>query len=152
MDNLTITSGDLFEAPAQTIVNATNCDGIMGGGIARVFKERYPEMYLEYVERCRSGDHTPSMPHLWINPDPEGKNVLNLATKDRLREDSSLEVIKAGLFSLALHRGEWGITSLAMPALGCGLGKLKWEEVLPVIELYAKQIAIPIELYEPKDV
>ncbi|MBE6754719.1 MAG: hypothetical protein E7559_10305, partial [Ruminococcaceae bacterium] len=40
-----IKTGDIFESKAKTIVNAVNCVGVMGKGIALEFKRRYPEMF-----------------------------------------------------------------------------------------------------------
>jgi O-acetyl-ADP-ribose deacetylase (regulator of RNase III) len=156
--DIVITSGDLFESPAQTLVNATNCIGIMGGGIAKAFRERYPAMYFEYVKECERGHHTPTEPHFWFNDDcrlfPEDghKHVLNIATKTEPKCRSTIENIRLGLFTTALRAKEWGITSLAIPALGCGLGGLDWAEVRPHIEEVGKLIPVPIELYEPQSV
>ena len=35
--------GDIFESPAQVIVNTVNTVGVMGKGLALSFKQRYPE-------------------------------------------------------------------------------------------------------------
>ena len=37
--------GDLFESNCEALVNAVNCIGVMGAGIAHVFKVRYPDMF-----------------------------------------------------------------------------------------------------------
>jgi O-acetyl-ADP-ribose deacetylase (regulator of RNase III) len=152
--NLHVKRGDLFKSPCQTLVNATNCVGIMGGGIAAAFKQRYPEMFEEYAMRCYQGTHTLTKPHLWKNPDPEGKWVLNIATKYEPRLPSELDAIEDGLIWVELNGLKEGITSLAVPALGCGLGGLDWDDVKPVM-LYslirmAKLNDIYIELYEPQ--
>lgn len=47
--------GDMFNSETQTLVNTVNCVGIMGKGIAAEFKKRYPEMFDDYVIRCRRG-------------------------------------------------------------------------------------------------
>ena len=49
---ITIIKGNIFNSKAQTIVNTVNCVGVMGKGIALVFKLRYPnmfELYQKYV-------------------------------------------------------------------------------------------------------
>ena len=43
--------GDLFASRAQTIVNTVNCMGIMGKGIAQIFKKEYPAMFEDYARR-----------------------------------------------------------------------------------------------------
>lgn len=57
-------TGDLFQSGAQTLVNATNTEGIMGGGIALAFKNRFPQMFEEYFMACSIGFHTTFRPHL----------------------------------------------------------------------------------------
>ena len=37
--------GNIFESPAQVIVNTVNTVGIMGKGIALEYKKKYPEIY-----------------------------------------------------------------------------------------------------------
>ena len=47
--------GDILESKAETLVNTVNCVGVMGKGIALEFKNRFPEMYADYIERCNRG-------------------------------------------------------------------------------------------------
>ena len=47
------------------------------------------------------------------------------------------------------HYKEWGITSIAMPPLGCGNGQLEWKVVGPIIYYYLKKMDIEVELYAP---
>ncbi len=48
--------GDFFESKAQTWVNTVNCVGVMGKGVALEFKNRFPDMYEDYVVRCKRGE------------------------------------------------------------------------------------------------
>lgn len=47
------------------------------------------------------------------------------------------------------HYKNWGITSIAIPPLGCGNGQLEWKIVGPLIYKCAKQMDIPVEIYAP---
>ena len=49
---ITVLIGDIFRSRAQTLVNTVNCVGVMGKGIARQFKEQFPEMFADYEARC----------------------------------------------------------------------------------------------------
>jgi hypothetical protein len=49
---ITFTKGDLFESQAEALVNAVNCVGVMGKGIAYQFKRRFPENFRLYYEAC----------------------------------------------------------------------------------------------------
>ena len=51
---------------------------------------------------------------------------------------------------LTAHYREWGITSIALPALGCGLGGLNFEAVRPVMLAQLRQLDIPVALYRPQ--
>ena len=51
-NNVSIIDGNIFNTKAQTIVNTVNCVGVMGKGIALVFKLRYPNMFEIYQDYC----------------------------------------------------------------------------------------------------
>jgi O-acetyl-ADP-ribose deacetylase (regulator of RNase III) len=139
--------GDLFASQAQTLVNTVNCVGVMGKGVALEFKKRFPEMYADYVERCRRGKVKLGEPYIY--PDLVGQWVLNFPTKDHWRSVSKLDDIVRGLEYLTAHYKEWGIQSLAVPPLGCGNGQLEWRVVGPTLVKHLAQLDIPVELYAP---
>jgi O-acetyl-ADP-ribose deacetylase (regulator of RNase III) len=43
-------AGNIFDSHAQTLVNAVNCTGVMGKGIALEIRKRFPAMYQDYGE------------------------------------------------------------------------------------------------------
>src|SRR5919106_6289071 len=108
--DIEVVVGDLFESRAQTLVNTVNCVGVMGKGVALGFRNRFPRMYEDYVERCRAGKVSLGEPYLY--KDLVGPWVLNFPTKDHWRSVSRLSDIEAGLEHLERHYREWGITSL----------------------------------------
>ncbi len=139
--------GDLFESKAQTLVNTVNCVGVMGKGIALGFKKRFPEMFADYVARCQRREVRLGRPYLYKPLLPPW--VLNFPTKDHWRSVAKLEHIVEGLQHLLEHYKEWGITSLAVPPLGCGEGQLEWRVVGPTLYRHLSQLDIPVELYAP---
>lgn len=144
---ITIKVGDILKSDAQTLVNTVNCVGVMGKGIALKFKERFPDMFEDYVERCRKGEVKLGQPYLY-----KGRLmpwILNFPTKEHWRSVSRIEDIVKGLDYLIEHYREWGITSLAVPPLGCGEGQLEWSIVGPTLYRYLKTLDIPIEMYAP---
>jgi O-acetyl-ADP-ribose deacetylase (regulator of RNase III) len=143
---LQFVSGDLFASKAQTLVNTVNCAGVMGKGVALAFKKRYPNMYEEYRRQCEQGEIRPGVLKLFKDTHPW---VLNFPTKRHWRARSRLDDIEAGLKVLRENYKDWGVTSLAMPALGCGHGGLDWSDVRPLIERYLGDVDIEIEVYEP---
>ena len=45
---------DIFESGADAICHQVNCQGVMGSGIAKQVREKYPWVYGEYKEFCNS--------------------------------------------------------------------------------------------------
>lgn len=138
---------DLFNSDAQTLVNTVNCVGVMGKGVALEFKKRFPAMYEDYVARCAHHQVRLGEPYLYRQLFPP--NILNFPTKSHWRSVSTLEDIIAGLKYLEAHYQEWGITSLAVPPLGCGQGQLEWRVVGPTLYRYLNRLDIPVEMYAP---
>ena len=143
---LVFLQGDLFQSQAQTLVNAVNLAGFMGKGIALEFKRRYPGMYAEYKYLCESGQFEIGDLHLYRGQDHW---VLNFPTKRHYRSKSKLEYIELGLTVLREKYQDWGITSIAMPALGCGLGGLSWSDVRAAMTEQLEDLPIRIEAYGP---
>lgn len=146
--NVVSLKGDLFKSGQQTLVNPINCRGKMGKGLALKFSKQYPEMFRDYVQRCKRKEVKIGEPYLWKENDALW--ILNFPTKDDWRNPSEISYIQDGLGYLATHAKEWGVTSLAIPALGCGLGELGWHNVYPLITEYLDPLDIPIKVYEPK--
>ncbi|MFE0758459.1 macro domain-containing protein [Inquilinus sp. NPDC058860] len=147
MRNITVKIGDMMTSRAQTLVNTVNCVGVMGKGIALAFKSKFPEMYKDYVDRCKAGRVRLGEPYLY--KDLMGKWVLNFPTKDHWRAVSRISDIVEGLEYLEAHYREWGITSLAVPPLGCGNGQLDWNVVGPTLYRHLSRLEVPVELYAP---
>jgi uncharacterized protein YwgA/O-acetyl-ADP-ribose deacetylase (regulator of RNase III) len=139
--------GNIFASEAQTLVNTVNCVGIMGKGLALEFKKLFPDMYEDYVVRCKAKEVRLGEPYLYRRLLPPW--ILNFPTKDHWRSVSRLSDIVAGLEYLEKHYHEWEITSLAVPALGCSNGQLEWRVVGPTLYRYLSRLDIPVELYAP---
>lgn len=140
--------GNLFDSQAQTLVNTINCVGVMGKGVAEQFKIRFPSMFEDYKRRTDAGSVRLGVPYLYRDA-TSGKQIINFPTKDHWRSPSRLSSIERGLGYLAEHVAEWGITSIALPPLGCGNGGLEWSEVGPLIYGKLHRLPIDVEVYAP---
>src|SRR4030042_3464555 len=104
-------------------------------------------MFKDYVERCERKEVKLGVPFFYRTLFPP--QIVNFPTKDHWKSVSRISDIERGLQHLLRNYKEWGITSLAIPPLGCGNGQLEWRVVGPLIYRYAKQMQIDIELYAP---
>src|SRR3989338_3180888 len=139
--------GDILQSKAQTLINTVNCVGIMGKGIAQEFKNGFIEMFEDYAEGWERKEVKPGVPYLYKTLLPP--QIINFPTKDHWKSVSRITDIERGMQLLLSQYKEWGITSLAIPPLGCGNGQLEWKAVGPLIYRYAGQMEIPVELYGP---
>jgi O-acetyl-ADP-ribose deacetylase (regulator of RNase III)/uncharacterized protein YwgA len=139
--------GDMFESRAQAKVNTVNCVGVMGKGVAELFKKHYPAMFDDYKCRCERKGVRLGEPYIYL--DASGDVVINFPTKDHWRSPSRLSDIESGLDYLVAHLAEWGVTSIAMPPLGCGNGGLEWSDVGPLIYRKLRHLPVDVELYAP---
>lgn len=141
-----VTEGDLLKSNSQALVNTVNTVGIMGKGIALSFKKRYPDMFHDYARRCDAGSVRLGEPYPYYADD---HIIINFPTKGHWRAVSRLADIVAGLEYLVEHYKGWGITSIAVPPLGCGNGQLDWDVVGPTLYRHLSRLDIPVELYAP---
>ena len=128
IDNVTVKVGDIMEAKTQTIVNTVNCVGIMGTGLAKQMKVRYPGMFERYKELCDMGKLNIGSLYLYKIPDSD-RMILNFPTKEHWKNGSRIEYIVAGLRKFCDKYEDFGISSIAFPMLGCRNGGLKADVV-----------------------
>lgn len=139
--------GDILKSSAQTLVNTVNCVGVMGKGIALEFKNRFPEIFKDHVRRCEHNEVRIGRPYLYKSL--LGPQIVNFPTKEHWKSLSKLNDVENGLDYLLAHYKQWGITSIAIPPLGCGNGQLEWQAIGPLIYKRAKEMDIPVEIYAP---
>ena len=164
-----VTVGDLFSSDCQTFVNTVNTKGIMGKGIALEFKKQFESttMFADYRSRCERKVLRVGEPYLWkpltalqqpllldelpAAPSSGGlvKWVLNFPTKDHWRTQSKLPDIIRGLEVFSCSYKDWGVASIAFPALGCGNGGLEWRQVGPVMFRYLNNLDVRVEIFAP---
>ena len=139
---ITETKGNLLEAKTEALINAVNCVGVMGKGIALQFRREFSEDYFnDYKLACQSGElaigkvwvyslsFDSALAHARAFASVVPRFIVNFPTKNHWRGKSRIEDIESGLQSLVESIGRYEIKSIAIPALGCGLGGLDYEEV-----------------------
>ena len=128
-------TGDLFTEATEALVNPVNCVGVMGRGLALKFKQRFPSNFHEYVIACQRGEISLGRMHMFeIGNQEDPRYIVNFPTKYHWKDQSQISDIELGLQDLANVIRDRKIESIAMPAIGCGLGGLNWFDVKPLIE------------------
>jgi len=144
--------GNLLDAHTDAVVNTVNTVGVMGKGIALMFKEAFPANYREYVAACKRGDVRTGAMFVTERPAMLGapRWIVNFPTKQHWRGNTRIEWIEAGLEDLRRVIAEKKIRSIALPPLGCGNGGLDWQDVRPLIERSLQDLpGVEVVVYEP---
>lgn len=148
---ITFHTGNILASEAEALVNTVNCVGVMGRGIALQFKNMFPDNFNAYSQACKAGEVQPGKmfvytPHQLTNP----KFIINFPTKRHWKGNSRMSDIESGLVDLVRTIKQQEIKSIAIPALGSGLGGLNWTEVkLKIVEALTPLIDVNVAVYEP---
>lgn len=164
---LFVVEGDMFFSRHHTLTVSVNVVGIMGKGVASRAKYQFPDVYVFYQDLCRNRTLKMGKPYLYkreasidyqLADEPATLTNLNsekwfllFPTKNHWREKSDIKGIEEGLQWILDNYRKEGIKSLAIPALGCGLGWLEWSDVGPLLCKYLSTLDIPVSVYLPTE-
>ena len=144
--NIHTVTGSLLDANVEMIVHgvAQNRRDQMGKGIAKEIKALWPGSFLRFAayrdsHRFDAGD-------AWIDKN-NWMMIAYVATQPDLRR-AELKYIDAGMKDLRKKIEKEGISSVGLPRIGCGYGRLKWNDVRPIIEKHLSGLDALIILYE----
>ncbi|WPM27145.1 macro domain-containing protein [Pseudomonas sp. P1B16] len=144
------TQGNLLEAKAEALVNTVNTVGVMGKGIALMFKERFAENYRLYAAACKAGEVVTGKVHVTAVNELDGPRwIINFPTKRHWRSPSQMDWVTDGLHDLRHFLIENRVKSVAVPPLGAGNGGLKWPDVREQIIAVLGDLDVDVLVYEP---
>lgn len=129
---LTEIEADLFTVPGlDALAHGVNCIGVMGAGIAKEFKRRYPAMFAEYARLCRQDALRPGELFAWRGAGTPW--IYNLATQPRPGPCATIPAITRAVERAIAHAEAVGGRRVGMCRLGCGYGGLDWDDVRPAL-------------------
>lgn len=145
--------GNLLDAKVDALVNTVNTVGVMGKGIALMFKEAFPANFRAYEDACKRKDLRIGQMFVTERDAFEGPRwIINFPTKKHWRQPSKIEWIVEGLQDLRQVIEKHNIRSIALPPLGTGNGRLNWNHVRVEIQSALGDLeAVDIVVYEPTE-
>lgn len=166
-DKMFWVDGDMFFSQMQTLTVSVNTVGIMGKGLASRAKYQFPDMYVAYQDVCREKTLAMGRPYLYkreasldedLADEPEtlpnpnsNKWFLLFPTKEHWKQGSDPKGIEEGLQWVVENYKSEGIQSIALPALGCGLGGLDWKDIGPMMCKYLSKLDVQVAIYLPQE-
>lgn len=152
-----VSTGDIFESGCEALVSPVDCSAAQGAGLALAFAKRFPRQTAWYREHGRRGYAEPGgVYHVLPRGDEDRLSaarwvlerhrqggeplVLFAATKLHWRSPSKLSYVVGCCSAMVDAVNDLGIQSVAIPALGCGLGGLDWSDVRPLVMAAAERM------------
>ena len=133
-----IVHGDLLLSNADLICHQVNCQGVMGSGVAKQIKEKWPEVFREYRKLCtsHSADKEALLGTVQMIKVEEATTVCNIFGQLDFGRDGScythIDSLKIAFKTIANNLGSE--KSVAMPhRIGCGLGGGDWGAVMNIL-------------------
>ena len=130
-----IVNGNILDAKEDVIAHQVNCKKVMGGGLALQIKNKYPEVYSEYLSFFDIYGKQLGRCQMVLCKD--GKTIANLFGQydyGTLKQHTNYDYLKISLKSLLFNLKRHNL-SVAIPYnMGCGLGGGDWNTVYKIIE------------------
>lgn len=148
--------GDVLTSSANIIAHQVNCRGVMGAGLAKQIRIKFPKVFAEYsvlCNRCKENDDAKMLLGVvqFVNVDSKiFANCfaqLNYNAKIKQTQD---KYFKECMVTLEKYAREEGLTSVAIPyKMGCGLAGGNWDnEIYPIIMSVFKDSPVTLEIWE----
>lgn len=154
-----IKEGNVFDSDAQIICHQVNCQGVMGSGVAKEVRQRYPNVYEQYQELCEEHeDYTAGLlgTAQIVSVNNEGRElyIANCFGQDRYGYDGAQYTSVGALMEAFIYVAEqarqhgWKV---AMPyKIGCVRGGADWDTVKKIIDVTFQGVDVELWRLEEK--
>lgn len=148
--------GDLLESPLDIIAHGCNCCGVMGSGVAKAVKEKYPWAFKVYEEHYKTSvvfNSHPPKPGIVIPAVNGSMHVLHLLTqriygRDPDKRYVSYDAIDECFTFVAHYMRNFGLYEIGIPKIGAGLGNGYWPAIEAIIAL--RMEGLYVQVYTPE--
>lgn len=150
-----IVEGDILKASEDIIGHQVNCMGVMGAGLAKQIRNKYPIVYKRYV-RLVSGHNKESLLGFIQTIDTyDGKIIANIFGQlyyGRGGTHTSYDALKQAferLLYMAKNRHKFKGMTIALPyGIGCGLAGGDWNKVYKIIQEVFSDYGVTLYKYQ----
>jgi O-acetyl-ADP-ribose deacetylase (regulator of RNase III) len=136
----------MFNTPrVRAYAQGVSCAGTMDAGVSIAFKKRWPRMFEDYKARCDDGRFHLGDVTVWN----EGDEVIyNLGIQEHWKKKATIPALNRALAKMLSLATAGGVTSIAMPRIGAGLGGLDWPRVKDILTDLGDNSDIALVVFE----
>lgn len=156
---INIIEGNILNSEKDIIVHQVNCQGVMGGGLAKQIVMKYPEVPKEYkkywTKQMKKLNYTSELlGEVYYADTFDEKIIVNVFGQDHIRKsrwDKAIYTIDSALIKgieNVRDKARQLNLSVAMPTyIGCGLAGGDWNSVKPQIEKVFEGSGVEVTFY-----
>ena len=143
--------GDILLSGAQAIAHGVSPNDNFAQGLALALREQWPALYKDFRHYCHTAHPKPGDAWVWGSAD--GKRIVNLMTQEAAYGHgekpgtATIPNVNHALRALRRVVEAEKFSSLALPKLATGVGRLEWDEVLPLVKEHLGDLKVPVYLY-----
>ena len=145
-------NGNLLDAQTDVIAHQVNCQGVMGSGVAKQIKEKWPNVFNEYMEAYNTIDRKAILGSCQLVRIGDNRYVCNLFGQlyygISTTRYTSYDGLYIALETLVKRMSGYKLNSVAIPyKMSSDRGGADWNVVLAMIESVFKDTDVTIEIW-----
>lgn len=146
--------GDVLTSTAELIMHQVNCQGVMGSGVAKSIKDKWPRVYKKYADACANNEaKLGNVLIVDVDNNYGGKRVANLFTQNEYGYDgkryTSYDALDIAFNKLKEYCNTHGINKVAMPwHMSCERGGANWDVVMALLKSIFDDTLITFEIWK----
>lgn len=130
-------TGNLLDTPERILLHGCNAKGVMGSGVAKAIRARYPIAYEIYHEKFEiEGLSVGEV--VYVEIINEHRWIANGITQNNYGRSGTqfvdYDAINSVMVDVNSFAKKHGIKTVAMPLIGAGLGGGSWKIISGIIE------------------
>lgn len=146
--------GNLLDAQTDVIAHQVNCQGVMGSGVAKQIKEKWPEVFEKYHYHAKLSQYNVLGDCQMVRIE-QYKFIANLFGQKYYGQENfrytSYDAIYDALVKLNVYMQERNCKSVAIPyKMSSDRGGADWNVILAMVESVFKNTNITIEIWQLK--
>jgi O-acetyl-ADP-ribose deacetylase (regulator of RNase III) len=133
MSKIEYVKGDLLSTEKRHILHGCNAKGVMGSGVAKAIRDKYPLAYQDYYDAYNN--YGLDLGNIIVSVQPDGKVIHNAITQLSYGRDQSRVYVSYWSIAEVFRKiNQWGIKEIAIPKIGAGLANGDWSVIEAIIE------------------
>ncbi|WP_226035694.1 macro domain-containing protein [Aquibacillus saliphilus] len=133
-----IVKKNILKAKENIIGHQVNCMGVMGAGLAKQIKDKYPFAYESYMYRWNDIENKKDLlGTIKQSKQKDGKIIAHIFSQygyGRGRQQTNYDALEQGLRTLEIKARNFDQTVALPHGIGCGLAGGDWDTVYNIID------------------